>query len=106
MFHLVGLAILLALTGLSSFSVAGQLPCTSALCLLPPFSHLFTHCDCFLSEWTEWLAIVRMPVNATQCPSESALVYERWRIVLSGECEDIVEYETTCKLENYGCSVV
>ena len=52
--------------------VTGQLPCDSAIRRLPAFVHYFSHCDCLRSEWTEWAAIDRKALPATQCPSLSA----------------------------------
>ena len=77
--------------------VTGQLPCDSAIRRLPAFAHYFTHCDCLRSEWTEWAAIDRKALPATQCPSLSALVYQRRQRVIEGQCQDIVENNTICK---------
>ena len=62
-----------------------QLSCNSQLRLLPAFAHLFTHCDCSYSEWTEWVPISSTPVPRSQCSSGRALTEERRQRVLSGE---------------------
>ena len=91
--------VVLALFGLTAMSGSafGQLPCDSVLRRLPAFSYLFTHCDCLRSEWSEWSAINRTAVPDFQCPSESALTYQRRQRRISGECQDIVENKTMCK---------
>ena len=88
--------IVLAIAGLAV--VAGRLPsCDSVLRLNPAFAHLFTHCDCLRSEWTDWTAINRTAVPASQCPSQSTLTYQRKQQRISGECQDIVEHRIVCK---------
>ena len=62
-----------------------HLSCNSQLRLLPAFAHLFTHCDCSYSEWTEWVPISSTPVPRSQCSSGRALTEERRQRVLSGE---------------------
>ena len=78
-------------------TVGGQVPCESSLRNLPAFSYLFTHCNCLRDDWTEWRAVNRTAVPTSQCPSGSALIYERRQEVIDGECEDIVERNVTCK---------
>lgn len=77
--------------------VSSQLPCDSVLRRLPTYAYLFTHCDCLYSDWTDWVAINRMAVDVSQCPSRSALIYERKQLVISGECDDIEENSTICE---------
>ena len=93
---MIRVLIILALAGLTV--VNGQrLSCDSVLRRLPAFSHFFAHCDCLRGEWTDWLAVNRTAVPASQCPSNSSLTYERRQRVIDGECEDIVEHDTICK---------
>ena len=88
----------LAVMVMACLTVAtGQLPCDSVLRRLPSFSHLFAHCECLYSQWTDWVAINRTAVPTSQCPSGSALKRERRQVVISGECDDIVQTNTTCK---------
>ena len=88
---------LLIILALSWFSAAFRLPCDSVLHRLPSFSFLFTHCDCLRTDWTDWSAINRTAVPASQCPSLSALTYKRRQQRISGDCQDIVENRTICK---------
>ena len=93
-------AMLVAIIALSGLTiVAGQLPCDSALRRLPAFSYHFTHChhECHGSEWTDWLAVSRTAVPSSQCPSRSALTYERRKTVNDGDCQEIIERKTICK---------
>ena len=89
------LAAIIALSGLTI--VAGQLPCDSALRHLPAFSHQFVHCECYHSEWSDWLAVNRTAVPSSQCPSKSALTYERRQEVIDGDCEETIEHKIICK---------
>lgn len=96
---LLTVSVILACAG---FTVHGQLSCDSVLRRLPAFSHLFTHCDCLRSEsWSDWLPVNRTAVPASQCPSLSALIYERRQQVIGGTCNDIVENRTICKWKLY-----
>ena len=81
---------------------ASQLPCDSQLRLSPSFSHLFTHCECSLSEWTDWVAISTQPVPMSQCPSGKALTEERRQRVVSGNCDEKREERVVCKYNVHG----
>ena len=75
-----------------------QLPCNSQLRLLPNFQHLFGHCQCSYSEWSEWTAVSTSTVPTSQCPSGRALREERAQVILSGEnCDEKSEDRTVCK---------
>ena len=80
-----------------------QLPCDNQLRLLPEFAHLFTHCDCTYSEWSEWSIIRSTSVPQYQCDSERALIEERRRTVLNGSCEQGQEERTICKYYQVVC---
>ena len=85
---------------------ASQLPCNSQLRLSPSFSHLFTHCECSFSEWTDWTVIRTQPVPSSQCPSEKALTEERRQRVVSGSnCDEKREERVVCK-RNIICMVM
>lgn len=74
-----------------------QLPCTSQLRLNPALSHLFTHCQCTYSEWSEWAAISSAPVPTRQCPSGRVLTEERRQRAPIRTCADLVEERNVCK---------
>ena len=76
--------------------VSCQLPCTSQLQLLPQFAHLFTHCECTLTQWSEWVQTESMPVPVSQCPSGVSLTEQRRRVVISGSCSDETETRNVC----------
>ena len=63
----------------------------------PAISHLFTCCECVYSERTDWVAVNRTAVPTTQCPSGSALTRVRGQIVISGDCDDIIETDIECR---------
>ena len=89
-----------AAVALALFAVATcrELPCNSQLRLISRLSHLFTHCSCSYSEWTEWAAIRSTPVPRSQCPSGKALTEERRRRVVSGHnCDERREEKVICK---------
>lgn len=90
-----------ALIVLAWFTVAAsQRSCNSQLRFLPQFRHLFRHCECQYSEWTEW-APVEAGVPASQCPTGKAMLEERRQVVISGDCEDKTEEAYLCKLLGY-----
>ena len=74
--------------------VTSQLPCNSQLRLVPSFAHLFTHCECSYSEWTEWSVINSIEVPLSQCDSGRELIEQR---ILTGDCDDRMEERNVCK---------
>ena len=78
-----------------------QLSCTSQLRFLPQFQHLFAHCQCSYSQWSEWTPVSSSVVPNSQCASGRALREERRQVVISGSnCNDRSEDRTVCKSNN------
>ena len=82
---------------------SSQLPCTSQLRLILP--HLFAHCSCSFSEWSEWEPIKVELVRVSQCPSGEAITEERRQRVVAGNCVERREERVVCKQSSYSaCS--
>ena len=99
--HRLAVSTVIALAWLTVAS--SQLPCTSQLRLILP--HLFTHCACSFSEWTEWEPIKIELVRVSQCPSGEAITEQRRQRVVSGNCVERREERVVCKQSGYstGC---
>ena len=101
--HRLVVSVIVVTAGLTA--VSGQLPCTSALRRLPQFGHLFAHCDCTYSDWTDWYPIERIAVPTSQCPSAHVFKMERVQHALGDSCADKKEHYDMCKYY-YDCTIV
>ena len=54
-------------------------------------------CKCSYSNWTEWSVINSTEVPLSQCDSGMALIEERRKRVLTGDCDDRLEESIVCK---------
>jgi hypothetical protein len=82
------------------FAVAScQLSCNSQLRLLPQFQHLFSHCGCTYSTWSDWEPISTVDVPTSQCPSGKSITEERIQRVVSGGCAEKKETRNICEPE-------
>ena len=75
--------------------VSGQLPCYSQQRLA--FPHLFTHCACEYSEWSEWIGTSVINVPTHQCASGEVINETRRQEVISGgRCSERTETRQIC----------
>ncbi len=80
-------------------STAALRSCDSRLRILLP--HLFKHCDCIYSDWSEWEQVpnsIGTDVSGT-CESGQAFIETRKKMAIGEGCEEQDESRTTCKLE-------
>ena len=78
-----------------------QLPCNSQLRLFPQFQHLFSHCECSYSQWSDWEPVSSSIVPTSQCPSGRALTEQRVQVDISGtSCAARSEERTVCTLDD------
>lgn len=77
--------------------LAAPLPCDSNLRIVLP--HLFSHCECQFSEWSEWENVPDTVVNVSTAVCNSSQAYDerRTRSAIGQMCEPVSETRQVCK---------
>lgn len=86
----IGLTLLLMTSG-----AAAQLPCNSQLRILLP--HLFTHCECKYSDWSDWEHVPNSVATDATGNCSSGESYEEKRTRSAFGCQTEEETQSVCE---------